>query len=124
MKKKFTKLLPYSVLLGVLVTLLFISQMHWAQQSNCVNYDSSLVNIRRVDCSGLEYGYPMKFIVSESRIDLNSLTTNKNSPILLGESSIIRFRVFNFALDVVLWSALSFVLIAMASTQYQRSSKN
>lgn len=124
MRKKIIMSLPYSIIAGLILTLLLMGQMKFVFTNNCASYDSRFSNIRRVDCSDLRYGYPVKFIQSEGHVDVNTFDAAKNSPILLGQSSVVRFRPLNFILDAAIWSAVSLVVLVLIANRYQPRHKN
>lgn len=124
MKKSFWKIAPYAVIAGFIITLLLMSQMKRVDYRTCAQYDPVYNNIKRVDCSSLEHGYPLKFIRSEPFVDVSTLGPSKTSPIFLGASSAVRFRLWNFAADVALWSVISLAILVAVADSYEHRKKN
>jgi hypothetical protein len=122
-RKKIILWLPYSIIIGMTLTLLFMWKASPVFSGNCVNYDPRFSNIRRVDCAGQNYGYPIDFIQAEGHVDVNTLDTSKTSPILLGQSSAIRLKPINLILDAALWSAASLVILTLLASLYEPHSK-
>ena len=123
MKKMFIKYLPYGLIAGFILTLLLMGQMRLLSYSTCASYAPVYSNIRRVDCIDYEYGYPLKFIRSESHVDVNTLDASKTAPILLAGSSVVRFRPLLFAADAVIWSAVSLAVLLIIAGQYRPRGK-
>ena len=96
-----------AILLGFIFTFVLTAQMEWKQQGDCSVNKAISTNIRRVSCSSLERGFPLRFIGSNSSLYVNTLSEDKSSPVLLGVSSVTDFDEVKFTLNVVLWSLLS-----------------
>lgn len=119
MKRKFWRLFPYSIIAGLVITLLLMGQMRWDNYQGCVQYNASYVNIRRVSCASMEYGYPLKFAKAGTFIQVSSLSPDKGSQKFVDESAIIRYRPWNFIADTAIWSAVSLALLMLIASRYR-----
>lgn len=102
-----------SLILGVVFTLLFVSQMTWKNLGDCaITYDQVLPSsIRRVDCSGLAYGFPYKFVQASPRLDISYFTEQNTSPTALGVSAKTELDKSKLILNVLFWTATSGVVV-------------
>src|SRR5690349_9492714 len=103
--KRIKSLLLPSLLIGTLVTLLFTSSMTWRTNPQCSDnmYNALVSRVRRIDCSGMEYGHPYKFIYAQPFVDVGQLSEQENAPITIGASAIIKLNGLKLAADVLIW---------------------
>jgi hypothetical protein len=98
--------------------------MNWKYQGDCSDAKVRVVltsNIRSVACSGLEYGFPFKFIESQPKVDINPLTDDRSSPVLLGVTSTTEIDKLKLVLNILLWSAVS--LVVLLAFSYRKQAK-
>src|SRR5687768_16145971 len=105
MKRITFKLLLVSLISGLLITYLFTGQMNWKQYGDCSHTQirtAYFSNVKKVRCSGLEYGFPYKFIAANPNISLTSMAPDdSNQQIELATASIVDFNISKFLANVV-----------------------
>lgn len=120
------KLILPSIVLGGIISLILMEQVgnnNVYVQSGCGHYNPAYANVRRVDCTDSQYGYPLQFVRSETMVDISSMSPSNASSVLVGSSSISKFNAWNFIADLAIWSAASFVVLAAAAAAYQPGKK-
>ena len=109
MRQRITLTCLASIALGIILTMTFIAQMTWNSFGDCTSIQNQVLpaSIRRVDCSGLAYGFPYKFIQSKPRLDINFISEQNTSPLMLGVSSKTEIDKVKLLLNVLFWSVIS-----------------
>lgn len=122
MKRRIILLSIVSLALGVVITSLFMSQVKWKQLGDCANQRQPLPSpVRRVDCSGVTYGFPVRFLESDPSVDINTLATDP-SQVTLEVSSTSHLDKGGLLLNIAIWSVVSGTVIAAG--QYWFSHRN
>lgn len=127
MKHRVIVITLVSLALGIVLTSAFMAQMNWISFGDCARtYNQTLPeSIRRVDCSGLAYGFPFKFIQSRAHLDISYITEVGTSPTMLGVSAQTNIDKGKLALNVLLWSIISAIVISAALYKtFSRPSKD
>lgn len=91
-----------------------MAQMNWKQFGDCADQQQPLPStVRRVDCAGLAYGFPVRFLESNPNIEINALTSDP-SQVTLNVSATSRLDKSKLLINIAIWSAVSAVLIGVA----------
>ena len=125
MKSKILSMVTISIVFGGLITWGFTAQMNWKAQDNCVEEVGLIsANVSRIDCGGLEYGYPMRFIKAESYVSQSYLTQDTSGPVQIGVASQIKYNQLNLLLNVLIWSIFSLVVLSVIISRYSPRKSN
>lgn len=124
MKARVVKLLLTSLILGIVITWAFTAQMNWSPQMNCKDQNSpSSINIKRVDCAGLEYGYPLRFMKAESTVYQTFIDKTSSRSVFLGISSSIKFNQIKLLGNIAIWSIISLLILLVILRNYSANKK-
>lgn len=127
MKSRLFKLLLPSLLLGLVISLIFMAQMGWKQHGDCSDNTTGLqsTHIRRTDCAGLQYGFPLRFLESKSQVNLGGFSEDGPSQVLIGVTSTTNLNELNLVLNTAFWATISLaVLLIIVPTTEPKQKKS
>lgn len=106
MKRRYVITLLSSLVLGIIITVLFTAQMSWKTMGDCANLRQPLPNsIRKVECAGMTYGFPLRFIESKPYVEFDQLG-EVPSLATLSASATTSLDAPKLALNILFWTAL------------------
>jgi hypothetical protein len=117
-KRNLMVLLPLAVVAGFILTLLFTGQENFKQlNSSCANSYFNAPQVKTVNCSTLDQGYPFRFLRSAPDV------TSQNGDIL-DISSSPKVDTYRLIADVAVWSIVSLIVLSVfAPTNTKKSKK-
>ena len=122
MKRRLIIFSILSLALGIVITSLFTAQMTWNDYGDCASSQNQTLppSIRRVDCAGLAYGFPFRFVQSKPSLDISFLGEPNTVPVLLGVNATTKINFGYLALNLIIWSALSGAVIGAIAYKVSR----
>jgi|GEM_PF-6431653 len=112
MKRLLLLLLPISLLVGGILTISVTPQRDFRDVADCFSFNETVSSsVRRVDCSGAEYGFPLSFVYAEPQVSVSTLNEDPSSEIMIGSTSFVRFDIVAFIINLITWSFVAFVLL-------------
>lgn len=115
MKSNIKKLAVPSLLLGIIITALFMTQMKWTS-GECGVFQG--FSKSWVVCSNMSYGYPAKFIQTSTFV-------NVSNPEIIGTSASIQIKPSGLIWNISLWTLASLGALSLLTTNLKpKSSKS
>jgi hypothetical protein len=107
MKRRYIITLLGSLVAGFALTFIFTAQMSWKTVGDCSDTSVPLPQtVRTVDCAGMTYGFPVRFIESEPGLSL-SLTGGNGLQTSVSASATTDLDIFKMLTNIVFWTAFS-----------------
>ena len=105
--------LPWGMLAGALLTLLFLGQMNWKPLSHCgqMPWPSARPYSLRGGCSTIDEGYPVRFLSSAPGVEANPGARLRDANV----SGAPIINKHGLAEDWLIWSAVSCLALYFAS---------
>lgn len=111
MKRRYVITILGSLLAGFALTFLFTAQMSWNIVGDCSDTSVPLPQtVRTVECTGMTYGFPLRFIASEPSLSLN-LTNGSGLQTSVSASATTDLDIVKMLTNILFWAIFSGAIV-------------